>query len=159
MVFLAECIAACALFTLFVKLATWQQQAVFTNDYPPIVTRRLRVLGLIAEKPPVRKQDYLRKSAAMVLFTFLFALLLRHVNQLDSFCPAALPTYGLWLVVDWFNFAVVDVLLAPFDRFYHLSGVSAFAPEAVRFHFAHSIFGMALGLPVAMIAGLLVQLM
>ena len=59
-------------------------------------------------------------------------------------------------MVDWYDFVVMDVLLAPFDKFYRLSGVSAFEPSAVKFHFIHSVYDMVLGLPVAVVAGLLV---
>lgn len=159
MIFLIESIVLCALFTLVIKLATWKQQAAFTNDYPPVVTDKLRDKGLIAQKPPARRSDYIRKAVAMVIYALLLALLLRHVNGLDDFLPAALTAYGLWLVVDWYDFAVVDVLLAPFDKFYRLSGVSAFDREAVKFHFIHSVYGMAMGLPVAVAAGLLVIMM
>lgn len=159
MVFLIESIVLCALFTLMIQLATWKQQVAFTNDYPPVVTDKLRDKGLIAQKPPARRSDYIRKAVAMVIYALLLALLLLHVNGLDGFLPAALTAYGLWLVVDWYDFAVVDVLLAPFDKFYRLSGVSAFEREAVKFHFIHSVYGMVLGLPVAVVAGLLVMLM
>lgn len=159
MIFAIECIVACVLFTLMIKLATWKKQVAFTNDYPPVVTNKLRDKGLIAQKPPARKQDYLRKVIAMIVFALLFALVLRHVNSLDSFLPAALTAYALWLVVDWYDFAVVDVLLAPYDKFYRMAGVSAFDPAAVRFHFIHSVYGMVLGLPVAAMAGLLVTLL
>ncbi len=75
-------------------------------------------------------------------------------------CPRlSSSAYTPWLVVDWYDFAVVDVLLALFDRFYQKSGVSAIGPSAVRFHFVHSVYGMALGLPVAVVAGLMVLLM
>ena len=159
MIFLIECIVACILFTLMVKLATWKKQTAFTNDYPPVVTDKLRTMGLIAEKPPARKQDYIRKAIAMVVFGFLFALVLRYVNGLTGFLPATLTAYALWLVVDWYDFAVVDVLMAPLDKFYQKSGVSAFDPSAVKFHFIHSVYGMVLGLPVAMVAGLMVVLL
>lgn len=159
MVFLIECIVACLLFTLMIRLATWKQQVAFTNDYPPVVTDKLRAKGLIAQKPPARKKDYIRKAVAMVVFALLFALVLRHVNGLESFLPAALTAYALWLVVDWYDFAVVDVLLAPFDKFYRQSGVSAFEPSAVKFHFLHSVYGMVLGIPVALLTGLLIMML
>lgn len=156
MVFLMECLVACIIFTLMIRLATWKQQVAFTNDYPPVVTDKLRDKGLIAQKPPARRSDSIRKAVAMVVYALLFAMVLRYVNGLDSFLPAALTAYGLWLVVDWYDFVVMDVLLAPFDKFYRLSGVSAFEPSAVKFHFIHSVYGMVLGLPVAVVAGLLV---
>lgn len=56
MVFLIESIVACALFTLLIKQISHNRQEVFTNDYPPVVTDKLRELRLIAEKPPAKKK-------------------------------------------------------------------------------------------------------
>ena len=85
MVFLIECLVACISFTLMIRLATWKQQAAFTNDYPPVVTDKLRDKGLIAQKPPARRSDSIRKAVAMVVYALLFAMVLRYVNGLDSF--------------------------------------------------------------------------
>lgn len=158
MLFLIESIVACALFTLLIKLISHNRQEVFTNDYPPVVTDRLRVLGLIAEKPPAKKTDMIRKLAAVIVFALLFALLMRYVNGTEAFWEAALTVYGLWLVVDWYDFLVVDILLAPFDKFYQKSGISAFDKSAVWFHFMGSLRGMVLGVICAVLAGTLVLL-
>ena len=159
MVFLMESIVACALFTLLIKLISHNRQEVFTNDYPPVVTDKLRQLGLIAEKPPAKKKDIIRKLTAMIVFAILFALLMRHVNGIEIFWEAALTAYGLWLVVDWYDFLVMDILLAPFDKFYQKSGVSVFDKAAVWFHFKGSLRGMVLGIICAVLVGLLVPLM
>ena len=159
MVFLMESIVACAIFTLMIKLISHNRQEVFTNDYPSVVTDKLRELGLIAEKPPARKKDIIRKLTAMIVFALLFALLMRYVNGIDTFGEAALTVYGLWLVVDWYDFLVMDILLAPFDRFYQKSGVSAFDKSAVWFHFQGSLRGMALGVICAVLVGLLVPVL
>lgn len=55
MVFTIECIVACVLFTALIEIATLNRREVFVNDYPPIVTDKLRQIGLIAEKPPAKK--------------------------------------------------------------------------------------------------------
>ena len=159
MLFLTESIMACALFTLMIKLISHNRQEVFTNDYPPVVTDKLRALGLIAEKPPARKKDILRKLTAMIVFTILFSLLMRLVNGAETFWEAALTVYGLWLVVDWYDFLVMDILLAPFDKFYRASGVSAFDKSAVWFHFKGSLRGMILGIFCAVLVGALVPLL
>lgn len=99
MIFLIESIVACVVFTLLIKLISHNRQEVLTNDYPPVVTNKLRKMGLIAEKPPARKKDILRKLTALVIFAILFALLMRHVNGITTFCKAVLTTYGLWFVV------------------------------------------------------------
>ena len=64
----------------------------------------------------------------------------------------------MWLVVDWYDFLVVDVLLAPFDKFYKAAGVSPLEKSAVWFHFKASVRGMILGLVFAPIVGLIVTL-
>ena len=159
MLFLMESIVACALSTLLIKLISHNRQEVFTNDYPPVVTNKLRELGLIAEKPPAKRKDVIRKLTATIVFALLFALLMRCVNGIETFWDAALTAYGLWLVVDWYDFLVMDILLAPLDKFYQKSGISAFDKAAVWFHFKGSLRGMILGIFCALLVGLIVPLL
>ena len=159
MLFLIESVVACIVFTLLIKLISHNRQEVFTNDYPPVVTDKLRELGLIAEKPPAKENAIIRKLMAMIVFAVLFALLMRHVNGIETFREAALTVYGLWLVVDWYDFLVMDILLAPLDKFYQKSGVSAFDKSAVWFHFKGSLRGMLLGVICAVLVGVLLPLL
>ena len=159
MIFVIECIAACVLFTLALEAVAARRQEVFVNDYPPVVTEELRALHVVAETPPPKKSDILRKLVALVIYALLFALLLRHVNGITTFSAAALTAYGLWLVVDWYDFLVVDILMAPFDKFYKMAKVSPVEPSAVWFHFKASVRGMVLGLAFAPIVGGLVMLL
>lgn len=156
MVFGIEAIAACLLFTLVLEFVTRNRREAFANDYPPVVTDKLRAMGLIAENPPARKKDIVRKVIALLVYALLFALLLRYVNGIETFLGGAVTAYGLWLVVDWYDFLVVDILLAPFDKFYQASGVSAFDKSAVLFHFKGSVRGMVLGVICALLVGLIV---
>ena len=64
-------------------------------------------MGLIAEKPPAKKKDMIRKLTAMTVFALLFALLMHYVNGITSFGQAAFTVYGLWLVVNWYDFLSV----------------------------------------------------
>ena len=159
MIFAIESVAACLLFTLMLELVTRNRREAFANDYPSVVTDRLRALGLIAQKPPAKKKDIIRKVIALLLYALLFAFLLRYVNGIETFWKGALTAYGLWLVVDWYDFLVVDILLAPFDKFYQKSGVSAFDKAAVWFHFKGSLRGMILGILCALLVGLIVPLL
>ena len=159
MLFLIESIIACLCFHLMVAAISHNRREVFTNDYPPVVTDQLRSMGLIAEKLPARKKDIIRKLFALLIYAVLFALLLRYVNGVTTFAQATLTAYGLWLVVDWYDFLVIDILAAPFDKFYRLSGVSAFNKKAVAFHFMGSVRGMVLGILCALIVGLIVLIL
>ena len=159
MIFAIESVAACLLFTLMLELVTRNRREAFANDYPPVVTDRLRALGLIAQKPRAKKKDIIRKVIALLVYALLFALLLRYVNGIETFWKGTLTAYGLWLVVDWYDFFVVDILLAPFDKFYKAAEVSAFDKSAVMFHFKGSLRGTVLGLLFAPIAGFFVMLL
>lgn len=159
MLFLLESIGACVLFTLMLRIVMAGRQTAFVNDYPPVVTEKLRQLNLIAPKPPARKKDVIRKLIAVIVYAVAFALLLRYVNRIESFLPAMITAYGLWLAVVWYDFLVVDVLLAPFDKFYKASSVSVFEPSAVCFHFKASLRGTLIGLGFAPIVGLLTALL
>ena len=159
MVFVVECIAACVLFTAALEIMCAKRREVFVNDYPPVVTSRLRALGLVAETPPPRKSDILRKLIALVVYAVLFALVLRFINGITGFARAAITAYLLWLVVDWYDFLVIDILMAPFDKFYKLAKVSPVERSAVWFHFKASVRGMVLGLAFAPIVGLIAALL
>ena len=89
----------------------------------------------------------------------LIALALRHFNGITTFSQAALTAYLLWLVVDWYDFLVVDILMAPFDKFYRLAKVSPVEKSAVWFHCKASLRGMVLGLIFAPLVGLIVLLL
>lgn len=155
MIFLIECIVACALFTAMLVILCAKRREIFTNDYPPVVTEKLRSLNIVSEKP--KKSDIIRKLIAVIIYAVLFAVVLRFVNGITIFLNAAVTAYLLWLVVDWYDFLVVDILLAPFDKFYKKAGVSPFEKSAVWFHCKASMRGMLLGLAFAPIVGLIVM--
>ena len=159
MIFAIECIIFCALFTLALELVAAGRREVFVNDYPPVVTEKLRALHLVAETPPPKKSDLVRKLAAVVVYAVLFAVILRFVNGITTFGKAALTSYLLWLVVDWYDFLVVDILMAPFDKFYKAAKVSPVERSAVWFHFKASVRGMVIGAVFAPVVGWLVTLL
>ena len=158
MIFIIECLVACVLFTAMLEILCVKRREAFENDYPPVVTEKLRELNMVGEKPPTKKSDIIRKVIAVIIYAVLFAVVLRFINGLTTFPAAAATAYLLWLVVDWYDFLVVDILLAPFDKFYKAAKVSPFEKSAVFFHFKASLRGMILGLVFAPIVGLLVIL-
>lgn len=158
MFFLIECIAACALFTAALEILCAKRREIFTNDYPPVVVDKLRGLNVVGEKPPTRKSDIIRKLVAVGVYAVLFAVVLRFINGITTFSKAAVTAYLLWLVVDWYDFLVVDILLAPFDKFYKMAKVSPVERSAVWFHCKASLKGMIIGLVFAPVVGRIVML-
>ena len=159
MIFVFECIIACILFTAALEIVSAGRKEIFTNDYPPVVTEKLCELNLIAEKPPAKKSDIIRKLIAVIVYAVLFALVLRFINGITTFPKAVLTAYLLWLVVDWYDFLIVDIFMALFDKFYKMAKVSLLDKSAVWFHFKASARGMVIGLAFALAVGLIVMLL
>lgn len=106
MIFAIECVVACVLFTVALEILCARRREIFINDYPPVVSDKLRDLN----------------------------------------------------VVDWYDFLVVDILFAPFDKFYKMAKVSPIEKSAVWFHFKGSVKGMIIGRAFAPVVGLIVML-
>ena len=147
------------MFTVALEILCAKRREIFTNDYPPVVTDKLRSLNIVGDKPPARKSDVIRKLIAILIYDVLFALVLRFINGITTFLTASVTAYLLRLVVDWYDFLVVDILLAPFDKFYKMAKVSPVEKSAVWFHFKGSVRGMVIGLVFAPVVGFLVTLM
>ena len=159
MVFAIECIAACVLFTLALEAVSAGRREVFLNDYPPVVTDKLRELHLVAEKPPAKKSDILRKGIAMIVYALLFALscIGSTASRPSGRRPGPRMGCGSWwtgtIFWSWTS------SWHWFDKFYKLAKVSPVEKSAVWFHFKASVRGMVLGLVVAPVVGLLVTLL
>ena len=100
MVFFLECVAACVLFTAALEALAAKRREVFVNDYPPVVTEKLRALGIVAEKPPARKSDIIRKLIAVVAFALVSgaAPFQRHHHLLPGGADGIPPVAGGGLV-------------------------------------------------------------
>jgi len=59
--------------------------------------------------------------------------------------------------VDWYDFLVVDILMAQLDKFYKMAKVSPIEKSAVWFHCKASLRGMIIGLVFAPVVGLIVM--
>ncbi len=55
MVFAIECVIACILFTILLEILCARRREVFVNDYPPVVTDKLRALNIVSDRPPAKK--------------------------------------------------------------------------------------------------------
>ena len=85
----------------------------------------------------------------------LFALILFYINGVRGFVSGFLYSYGLWLVVDWYDALVIDCLWFCRSKRVRIPGTEDL-DEAYRdygFHLRMSCLGMVLGLPVALAVG------
>ena len=158
MTFLIESLIACAVFTLFVFLMSRNPIKIIFN-YPPAIIKRCYKLGLVdASNKPGGVGFYVKKLTAMAVFGVLLGLLVRYVNGCTTFWCGALTAYALWMVVNWFDALVLDCIWFCHDKHFVIPGTEDMvaAYHDYRFHIKGALIGMILGLPAALVAGLMV---
>ena len=157
MVFLIESLVACAVFTLFVFLMSRDPIKIVFN-YPPAIIERCDKLGLVdAGNRPGGVIFYVMKVVAMMIFGILLGLLVRYVNGCKTFWYGALTAYALWVVVNWFDAIVLDCIWFCHDKHFVIPGTEDMVGEYHNywFHIKGSLIGMLLGIPAAIVAGLM----
>ena len=158
MIFVLESIAACALFTLFVFLMSRDPVKSIFN-YPQAIIERCDQLGLVdASNKPGGTVFYVKKVGAMMVFGILLGLLVRYVNGCGTYWCGALTAYALWCVVNWFDAIVLDCIWFCHDKHFVIPGTEDMkeAYHDYWFHIKGARVGMLLGLPAALLAGLIV---
>ena len=157
MVFLIESLIACALFTFFVFLMSRDPIKTVFN-YPPAIIDRCDKLGLVdVSNRPGGAAFYAKKICAMVVFGVLLGLLVRYVNGCTTYCCGALKSYALWVVVNWFDALVLDCLWFCHDKHFVIPGTEDMVGDYhdYWFHIKGALIGMLLGIPAALVAGLI----
>ena len=160
MTFLIESIAACAAFSLFVFLMSRNPIKQIFN-YPPAIIERCKSLGLVDDSNrPGGPVFYAKKLVAMLCFGVLLGLLVRYVNGCTTFWSGALTAYALWCVVNWFDAFVMDCLWFCHDKHFIIPGTEDMAADYhdYWFHIKGGFMGMALAIPAALMAGVIVIL-
>lgn len=158
MIFLLESITVCALFILLALLMSRDPVKNIFN-YPPAIIERCDTLGLVDPgNRPGGTVFRVKKVVAMMVFSLLLGLLVRYVNGCGTFLCGALTAYALWCVVNWFDAIVLDCLWFCHDKHFVIPETEDMT-EAYHdywFHIKGALIGMLLGIPAALVAGLIV---
>ena len=160
MIFLIEAVIGCIFFTVGVA-AAMKNPLAGIHDYPPKIIQRVKELGLITEEQtPKSKKVLLKKLIFCLVIVVLLAVVLVYVNRADSFLQGFLISYGLWLVIDWYDALVLDCLWFCHSKKFIIPGTEDMTSKYHNylFHILGSAKGMLIGLPVALMAGGIVAL-
>lgn len=159
MVFLIESVLLCIVFSVLATAPVFKNPLSKIYDYPPRIIERAKKLGLITDQQTFRSKRVVAKKAIFaLLIAVVLALILVHVNKATSFWSGFYLSYGLWLVVDWFDAIVLDCLWFCHSKRAIVPGTEDMTDEYrnYRFHIKASVLGMLIGLPVCIFVGILV---
>ena len=162
MLFLMESIVLCLLFTALVAASVLKDPLGWISDYPPAIQERAKELGLVPkDKKRVTPAELTRKAVGSLVAAVLLSLLLTYVNGAETFRQGFLWSYGLFVVVAWYDAFVVDILWFCHSKRVILPGTEDMTDSYhdYWFHIRMSMLGMVLGLPVCLLVGLGVVLL
>ena len=158
-VIVIEIIILTALFTAAVLWGSKNPVDTVYDMPQPLIDRCLE-LGLIDEtKKADSKETKLKKLTAALMAALILALVLFFVNGAENFIQGFFVSYIIWLVIDWYDCFVIDWGFVCHSKKVIIPGTEDLMDsyKDYKFHAIGSLKGMALGLPVCVLVGLLVQ--
>lgn len=161
--FIIESIVLCIIFTVLILSQMRKPLITMIYSYPPAIVDRVIELGLIQDSD--RKNSSTRKALkkkwpAIIVFGILLGVFVYFVNDAHSFVSGFLTSYGLWLVVDWYDALILDIGWFCHSKRVRIPGTEDMldAYHDYWFHIKASCLGMLLGLPACLIAGVFCQM-
>ncbi len=158
MIWIVELLVLFLVFTLMVVPSVRKNPLSMVHDYPTDIYRKAVELGLVRESQIRRSKKFLiKRILAIAVMGTLFGLVVHRFNGADSFLKGAGYTYLLWTAANWYDCFVIDWLW-----FCHSKRVIIPGTEGMKgykdylFHARGSLKGMLLGVPAALVAGILV---
>lgn len=161
MVLLVECVVAVILFTAIAIPLTVSDPLGSIGDYPPAIRKRCEELGLV--KPSQKRfspTELARKVIGVIVLLAGLAFLLARVNGDATLWQGFRDSYIIWLTIAWWDAFVVDCGWFCHSPRSRIPGTEDMAEyHDYLFHIKQSCIGTAIGLPVCLLVGLLVQVL
>ena len=159
MIFLAESIILCLLFTLCCIPPLLKNPLQWISDYPRPIQDRARELGLVdPDKKLLTRGELIRKLVGSLAMAILLSLVLVYVNGVEGFAGGFLWCYGFCTVIAWYDALVIDCLWFCHSKKVILPGTEDLVSSYhdYWFHIRTSLLGMVLGIPISLLVGLCV---
>lgn len=158
LIFVLEAVVLCVFFTAAILSQMGKPLGTILYSYPPQIVDRVIDLGLVEDKDrntPSRVKAIKKKWPAVIFLGILIGIIVYFVNGARSFGAGFLVSYGLWLVVDWYDALILDIGWFCHSKKVIIPGTEDLvdAYKDYWFHIKGSLIGMALGLPAWLIAG------
>lgn len=158
-IYFIECVAALVLFTGAIMIPLCRNPIWWIHDYPKDIQEKYfetneRIPTHILSAPVLIKKGL---ALLLALAVFVGLVLLAGAN---SFLSAFLASYGIWLLIDWYDCFFLDWVLFANVKRIRLPGTEHMDKEyhQKKYHFVRSVIGMGLGLIPCLLCGVIVML-
>lgn len=159
-----ECAVSCILFGIIIILSVLKNQAAWINEYPELVQKRYLELHPdceIAEPERLSPRVLIRKGIACLVFLILLVGMIRLAGA-KPFIQGALYCYCIWFTVNAFDTIVIDLGVMVHWKKYRLPGTEDMDEEyrlLTKKSLLDGVYGCAIGIPIALFAGLIISFM
>ena len=146
-VYWMECAGVLVLFTAAIMIPLCKNPVWWIHDYPKEIQEKYFETHERIPTKPFSVSVLMKKGFALLLCLAVFTGLMLLAGIRD-FGTAFFASYGMWLLVDWYDCFFLDWVVFANVKRIRLPGTEHMdeAYHQKRYHFIHSLIGMALGL-------------
>ena len=159
-VFIIESIILIPLFTAMIMIPLCKDPIWWIHDYPEDIQEEYFKTHERIPAHPLSKTAIVKKLFAIVLAVIMLTFLAWLCGARD-FVSGFIASYGLWLIIDWYDCFILDWVLFANVKRIRLPGTEHMDKEyhQKKYHFVHSIIGMVVGLIPCLLVGAILQIM
>lgn len=152
-----ECVIILFLFTGLIMIPLCRNPIWWIHDYPKDIQEKYFETHERIPTQALSAPVLLKKCAALLLALAILAGLTLIAGAYD-FKPAFFASYGMWMLIDWYDCFFLDWVLFANMKCIRLPGTEHMdqAYHQKKYHFVHSLVGMVLGLLPCLLTGLIV---
>ena len=146
-VYFAECAACLVLFTCAIFIPLCRNPVWWIHDYPPDIQEKYFETHERVPTEALSGPVLMKKGMAILVCLAVLAVLVRLAGAKTAL-SAFLASYGLWLLIDWYDCFFLDWVLFANMKSVRLPGTEHMdaAYHQKRYHFVQSLWGMLIGL-------------
>lgn len=155
-VYIFECLGMIVFFTGIIMIPLCKNPIWWIHDYPEDIQE---VYFTTHERIPTKMFSptvALKKGFALLLTLGIMSLLMKLAGA-SGFLTAFSLSYGIWLIIDWYDCFFLDWVLFANIRKIRLPGTEHMdkAYHQKKYHVIRSIMGMGLGLIPCLLCGVI----
>ena len=152
-----ECVVVVIVFTCAIIIPLCRNPIWWIHDYPKDIQEKYfenheRIPTQAISAPVLIKKCF----ALLLALAVLVGLML--MAGADDFKSVFLSSYGMWLIIDWYDCFFLDWVLFANIKCIRLPGTEHMdkAYHQKKYHFTHSLIGMMLGFIPCLLTGFIV---
>jgi len=155
-IIIIETIVMVIAFTAMIIIPLVKNPVWWIHDYPKDIQEKYFETHERVPSKFFSKTVLIKKSLALVLALFFLTFLI-WLTGASTFLQALAVSYGIWLVIDWYDCFFLDWVLFANIKAVRLPGTEHMDKEYHQktYHFIRSIYGMAIGLIPCLLGSLL----